>query len=669
MFFKKFLVFFLLIKVATSTSEGFIFHGFSSQLEHHPQNQTFQLGGIAELRTDGLFRLTNNAVFQVGHVFCSVPFIFKSSSNANAFSFSTTFSFTIVPENSRGHGIAFVLAPSNELPQVASGQHLGLFNFTTDGKPSNHIVAIEFDTFRNQEFGDIDDNHVGIDINSLTSAQSASAGYVYNRTGKFRPADLSCGEGIQVWVQYDGSNHQLNVSLSPIIRKTKPKVPLLSMDIDLSPIILEQMYVGFSSATGLQVASSYISGWSFRMDGVAEELDIAKLPSVRSTGKKKPRKKSIIILAVALPLSGVALLTVIFSTIFFLVRKKPKLTEILEDWEIQFGPHRFPYKDLYVATRGFNEKEFLGQGGFGQVFRGELPVPKIQIAVKRIFQKSKERMEEFIAEIGTIGRLRHPKLARLLGYCQGKDELLLVYDYMPNGSLDKFLYNKPEVNTLTWSQRFSIIKDVASAVAYLHEEWVEVIIHRDIKASNVLLDDNLNGKLGDFGLARCSKQAQETNHVAGTFGYMAPELARTGKASTSTDVYAFGVFLLEVACGRRPVMPRALAEEVHLVDWVFKHWNEGDILETADPKLNKEFEVGEIELVLKLGLFCTNNVASLRPNMSQVISYLNNQASLPANLDTILHTQEFLERDCALNCTKDSVATMAVTESFLFAGR
>ncbi|XP_022766197.1 L-type lectin-domain containing receptor kinase V.9-like [Durio zibethinus] len=662
MFLKKFLVFFLWIKLATSSNQGFIFNGFS-------QNQSLELGGIAELRTDGLFRLTNTAVFQVGHVFYSVPFKFKSSSNADALSFSTNFVFAIVPENSRGHGITFVLAPSKELAQVASGQHLGLLNFTTDGKSSNHIAAIEFDTFQNQEFEDIDDNHVGIDINSLTSAKSASAGYVYNKTGKFMPADLSCGERIQVWVEYDGTKHQLNVSLSPIIRKSKPKFPLLSMDIDLSPIILEEMYIGFSSATGLQVASTYISGWSFQMDGVAEDLDLAKLPSVPSTGKKKSRKKQVI-LAVSLSLSGVFLLAFIFSAIFFLGRKKVRFTETLEDWEVQFGPHRFPYGDLFIATGGFNEKELLGQGGFGQVYRGELPGPKVQIAVKRIFHKSQDRMKEFIAEIGTIGRLRHPNLVRLLGYCRGKDELLLVYDYMPNGSLDRFLYNKPEV-TLNWNQRFSIIKDVASAVAYLHEEWVEVIIHRDIKASNVLLDDDLKGKLGDFGLARCSKHAQETTHLAGTFGYIAPELAKTGRATTSTDVYAFGAFCLEVVCGRRPVMPRASADKVHLVDWVFKCWNEEDILKTADPQLDKDSQVGEIELVLKLGLFCSHNVAAFRPNMSQIISYLNGQASFPENLDTILRTNEPLEqsRDYSLTSTKVSVGTMGVTESFLFAGR
>ncbi|KAK6244921.1 hypothetical protein QUC31_011330 [Theobroma cacao] len=218
MFFKKLLLLFLWIKVATSSNQGFIFNGFSLQLVSG-QEQSLELGGMAELRTDGLFRLTDSSTFQVGHVFYSVPFKFKSSPNANAFSFSTTFVFVIVPENSRGHGITFVLAPSKEFGQVAPGQHLGLFNFSTDGLSSNHIVAIEFDTFQNQEFADIDDNHVGVDINSLKSAKSVSAGYVYNKTGKYRPADLSCGDRMQVWVEYDGSKHQLNVTLSPVIRR------------------------------------------------------------------------------------------------------------------------------------------------------------------------------------------------------------------------------------------------------------------------------------------------------------------------------------------------------------------------------------------------------------------------------------------------------------------
>ncbi|XVE96913.1 hypothetical protein REPUB_Repub02eG0264800 [Reevesia pubescens] len=665
---KEFLVLVFLIQVAASSSEGFIFNGFSLGMVSGP-NKSLELAGVAEVNTNGLCRLTNKESFEFGHAFYSDPFRFKNSSNANASSFSTTFVFAMVPENSRGHGMAFVLAPSKEFISgqgVSSAQHLGLFNLTNNGNPSNHIVAIELDTFENLEFDDPNDNHVGIDINGLTSTDSASA-HTFNERGDRSTVDLAIGEGRQLWVEYDGTKHQLNVTLSPF-NTSKPE-PMPSMDIDLSPIILDQMYVGFSSANGVQATSNYVLGWSFQIDGKAE--DLAGLPSIPRPSTEKSRRNQII-LAVGLSLAGLLLVSVISSAIFFLARKKGTFTEFLEDWEVQFGPHRFAYKDLLIATRGFNEKELLGQGGFGQVFRGELPGSKVQIAVKRIFHKSQQGMKEFIAEIGTIGRLRHPNLVRLLGYCRSTDELLLVYDFMPNGSLDKFIYRKSDV-TLNWNQRFSVIKDVASALAYLHEGWAEIIIHRDVKASNVLLDGEFNGKLGDFGLARCSKHAQETTHVAGTFGYMVPELAKTGKASTSTDVYAFGAFCLEVACGRRPVKQRASAEEVHLVDWVFKCWQERDILKTVDSKLENNFDIWEIDLVLKLGLFCSHNVAALRPRMSQIILYLSGQASLPENLDAILQTSEIVELESSNHSatwTKDSTtAPITITESFLSRGR
>jgi serine/threonine protein kinase len=143
---------------------------------------------------------------------------------------------------------------------------------------------------------------------------------------------------------------------------------------------------------------------------------------------------------------------------------------VLEDWELDYGPHRFKFKDLYIATKGFKDKELLGSGGFGRVYRGVLSTSKLEIAVKRVSHESRQGMREFIAEIVSIGRLRHRNLVQLLGYCRRKGELLLVYDYMPNGSLDKYLYDQPKV-TLNWSQRFRVIKGVALGLVYLHEEW------------------------------------------------------------------------------------------------------------------------------------------------------------------------------------------------------
>ncbi|KAJ8636851.1 hypothetical protein MRB53_011118 [Persea americana] len=239
-------------------------------------------------------------------------------------------------------------------------------------------------------------------------------------------------------------------------------------------------------------------------------------------------------------------------------------------------------------------------------------------------------MKEFIAEVVSLGRLRHRNLVPLRGYCRYKGELLLVYDLMPRGSLDKFIYDQPK-SSLNWGQRFRIIKGVASGLVYLHEEWEQVVLHRDIKASNVLLDNELQGRLGDFGLARLHQHGTDlqTTRVAGTLGYIAPELARTGKATTSTDVFAFGIFMLEVACGRRPIEWRALTQELLLVDWVLDCWRKGMILDSADAKLGDGYALEEMELVMKLGLLCSHPLSQCRPSMRLVMQFLDGDVPLP----------------------------------------
>jgi serine/threonine protein kinase len=187
---------------------------------------------------------------------------------------------------------------------------------------------------------------------------------------------------------------------------------------------------------------------------------------------------------------------------------------------------------------------------------------------------------------------------------------------------------------LSWEQRFKIIKDVASGLLFLHEGYEQVVIHRDVKASNVLLDFELNGRLGDFGLARLYEHGANpgTTRVVGTLGYLAPELPRTGKASTSSDVFAFGALLLEVACGRRPIEPNALQEELLLVEWVWEKYKQGRLLEVVDPKLNGSFDEIEVIMVLKLGIICSNDVPTLRPCMRQVVRILDGEVELPNEL-------------------------------------
>ncbi|XP_059647092.1 L-type lectin-domain containing receptor kinase IV.1-like [Cornus florida] len=615
---KLVIVLLLCLDLAATEDIGFTYNGFRSN--------NLSLDGIAKFTPNGLLELTNNTVQQLGHAFYPYPINFKNSSNTT-FSFSTTFVFAIIPKypTVSGHGIAFVIAPTRGLPGALPSTYLGLFNKANDGNSTNRVVAVELDTIQNPEFNDINNNHVGIDINGLNSTLAKPAGYYAPNNGLFQNLSLFSGHPMQIWVVYDGVEKVMNVTLAPL-HVQKPNTPLLSYYSDLSPIINETMYVGFSSSTGSILTLHYILGWSFKMNGQAQELDLSQLPKLPRIGTKQTSR----VLTIGLPVICVVLVLAVVSGTVYYVRRKEKYAEELEFWELAYGHHRFKYKDLYIATKGFRDKELLGTGGFGRVYRGVLPTSEIEVAVKRVSHESRQGMKDFVAEIVSIGRLRHRNLVQFLGYCRRKGELLLVYDYMPNGSLDKFLYDQPEF-TLNWSQRFQVIKAVASGLFYLHEEWEQVVVHRDIKASNVLLDGELNGRLGDFGLARLYEHGTlpETTHAVGTFGYLAPEHTRTGKATTSTDVYAFGAFLLEVACGRRPIEPRAPAEDLILVDWVFGCWSRGDILRAVDPKLGTNYVPEEVELVLKLGLQCSHSEPVVRPTMRQVVQHLEGDIPLP----------------------------------------
>jgi hypothetical protein len=443
----------------------------------------------------------------------------------------------------------------------------------------------------------------------MISNKSVPAAYFLLNSEK-EELDLTSGNPIQAWVDYDSVKNQLEVRLSP--SSTKPIYPILSIDIDLSSILNDSMYVGFSSSTGMLTSTHYVLGWSFSVNGEAKSFSMSSLPSL-------PETKDLLVLVVCVSVGSTFVIILGIAVSFYLVRKI-KDADMIEGWELQVGPRRFSYQELREATRGFREKELLGFGGFGKVYKGTLPNCGTPIAVKRFCHESKQGLREFSTEIASIGRLRHKNLVRLLGWSRLRGELLLVYDFMPNGSLDKYIFEEPKT-ILKWEQRFKIVKDVASGLLYLHEEWEQTVIHRDIKAGNVLLDSELNGRLGDFGLAKLYERGSNpiTTKVVGTLGYLAPELTKTGKPTTSSDVFAFGALLLEVICGRRPIEPKALPEELILVDWVWDKWKSGAILDVVDPRLNGEFDETEAVLLLKLGLMCSNYVPRARPLMRKIV--------------------------------------------------
>ncbi|CAN1303493.1 Lectin-domain containing receptor kinase VI.4 [Linum perenne] len=321
------------------------------------------------------------------------------------------------------------------------------------------------------------------------------------------------------------------------------------------------------------------------------------------------------------------------SSLYKPARRVMMRFEVLEDWELEC-PHRFSYRDLYSATGGFSDSEVIGIGGFGSVYRAILPNSSSGaelLAVKKITRNSIQGIREFAAEIESLGRLRHKNLVNLQGWCKHKNDLLLVYDYIPNGSLDFFLYRRPNGVVLTWEQRFKIVKGIAAGLLYLHEEWEQVVIHRDVKSSNVLIDGEMNGRLGDFGLARLYNHgtASYTTNVVGTVGYIAPEMARTGKASTRTDVFAFGVLLLEIVTGKRPIDDEE--DCFILVDWVMEMLRIGDILEVVDQRLGSGgYAAEEVKMVLGLGLVCAHPKQECRPTMREAVKYMNGEEELPS---------------------------------------
>nr|CAB3494299.1 unnamed protein product [Digitaria exilis] len=509
----------------------FVYNGFAGA--------NLTLDGAATVTPDGLLMLTNGngSIQMMGHALHPSPLPFHNAS------FSTTFAFAIFGqyEDLSASGLAFVVAADRSVLSTAMpGEFLGLLNGSDDGNRSTHVFAVELDTLFNADLGDMNSNHVGVDVDSLVSTAAESAGYYDDATGVFRNLTLISRKAMQVWVDYDAGATLVTVTMAPL-GLPRPKKPLLQTTVDPSDVIVKQgatatAYVGFSSATGMLFSRHFVLGWSLSLHGgPAPELNISELPALPPAGPTKARSSKQVTEMIVIPIASAALVLVVGVAIYAMARRRSKYAELREDWEMPFGAHRFSYRDLFRATRGLH-----------------------------------------------------------------------------------------------------IIRGVASALLYLHEDWEQVVIHRDVKASNVLLDGEMNGRLGDFGLARLYDHGADaySTHVMGTTGYLAPELGHTGKATPAADVFAFGAFLLEVTCGRRPVEQD---EHQHnyssamLVDRVMEHLRDGSIVDAVDSRI---IQVGgynpeEVSLVLKLGLLCSHPLPSGRPTMRQVIQYLDGNLILP----------------------------------------
>ncbi|XP_068667809.1 cysteine-rich receptor-like protein kinase 10 [Aristolochia californica] len=290
---------------------------------------------------------------------------------------------------------------------------------------------------------------------------------------------------------------------------------------------------------------------------------------------------------------------------------------------------------IRAATDDFCEANKVGEGGFGAVYKGRLPDGR-EVAVKRLSRHSKQGSEEFMNEVALIAKLQHRNLVRLLGWCLQGDENILIYEFVPNKSLDKFLFAPVEQARLDWPRRYQIIEGIARGLLYLHEDSHLRVVHRDLKSGNVLLDATMNPKISDFGLARIfgAKQTQgNTNRIAGTYGYMAPEYAMRGFFSVKSDVYSFGVLVLEIITGRKNniLLHSGAIEDLPSDAW--RHWNNRTVMEMVDPAVRESCSANEVIRCVHIALLCVQDDAGERPNMSTVgLTLKSHSVNLPSPL-------------------------------------
>lgn len=306
--------------------------------------------------------------------------------------------------------------------------------------------------------------------------------------------------------------------------------------------------------------------------------------------------------------------------------------EDLEKIAAQEQKH-FPFEALVYATRNFHPSQRLGEGGFGPVYKGKLDDGR-EIAVKKLSHSSSQGKKEFENEAKLLARVQHRNVVNLLGYCAHGVEKLLVYEYVINESLDKLLFKSKRNHELNWKRRYDIITGISRGLLYLHEDSHNCIIHRDIKASNILLDDKWIPKIADFGMARLfpEDQTHVNTRVAGTNGYMAPEYVMHGHLSVKADVFSFGVVILELISGQKNSSFNLDVDAQNLLDWAYKLYKKGKSLEIVDPSLAASDSADQIAMCIQIGLLCTQGDPQLRPIMRRVVVMLSKKPG-PGNLE------------------------------------
>ncbi|CAA0813380.1 L-type lectin-domain containing receptor kinase S.6 [Striga hermonthica] len=582
----------------------------------------------------------------VGRAFYARPLRFLDPTAGAAASFSCIFSFSVTVPGScpAGDGFAFMITSQDA---NFSGLYDGYMGLPAEG---SDYLSVEFDTSFDPILGDINDNHVGVDVKSIRSVSAVDL--------LPRGLDLKSRKGLTAWIEYREPEKSIRVWIGPSKEKLRPPSPVLDAQIDLSKHFKEFMHVGFTASSTRGSSGYSINSWQFKtffgplpsalpMDG-HECIFCSPTDSNFQIGpfNYQPSRKRRI-WGVALVSGGLALVTITFmaafvsSCVYCMRRRRKRLRRAHSKREMRkfqggrMVPKMLSLTEIKSATNDFNRDKIIGEGASAVVYGGAIPSFG-PVAVKRFANENLTNSSSSISKIPfntefatMAGCLRHKNLVQLQGWCCEKNELVLVYEYMANGSLDRILHNRTHLTrALTWESRLNIILGVASALVYLHEECESQIIHRDVKTCNILLDSEFNAKLGDFGLAEVYRHSLRTRLAtvpAGTMGYLAPEYVFTGVPSVKTDAFSFGVVVLEILTGRRPVDE----EGVVLGDYVWNLWEKGMISEAADGNLLGLFDRADMERALIVGLCCAHPDCVKRLTVREAVRVLKGECPLP----------------------------------------
>ncbi|GAA0165975.1 hypothetical protein Leryth_025510 [Lithospermum erythrorhizon] len=583
----------------------------------------------------------------VGRAFLVNPIQFLDSSTNCTRSFSSRFSFTIISAPSwsscpYGDGLAFVIVSNTDSFSFSDG-YMGLPE--TEDNPQDSFLAVEFDTNFDPYLDDINDNHIAIDVDGMSSLVSLDAAS--------KDIDLKSGRELTVWIEYRGIEKLLLI-WAGYNSQVKPSSTVLEAKIDLLAKFKEFMHVGFSASNGKGSAIHSVNHWKFKTydSSSSTKMPIESIDDddclICKPGEMNRLNDSSVSnhLSNSLSITGLVFggfsvaVSIVVCGVCVWFKKRRKIQKENNEGNLLMLPgsrvlERMSLSEIKEATKGFNQTRIIGTGASAVVYEGRIP-SRGSVAVKRFSQESKLDSEPSLASVPfhtefatMVGCLRHKNLIQLQGWCSEKNELVLVYEYMANGSLDKILHKRTYFNKyLTWDRRMNIVLGVASALIYLHEECESQIIHRDVKTCNIMLDDNFNAKLGDFGLAEVyghDSGTREATIPAGTMGYLAPEYAHSGIPTVKTDVYSFGIVILEVTSGRRPVD----GEGTVITEWVWGLWEMNKLIEAADNKMMGRFDDVEMLRMLKVGLLCAHPDQEKRPTMKEAARMLTGEASLP----------------------------------------